>query len=289
MTISTLPQPSPFLGATSSRAKPCGRAAPSARIARPDRIALRRQANSCGGFSPSARATAETSAPGCTVSSRIRAFASADQRRRSTPRLASRRAGTASIASMTVKLSGLDLGADCKQTSRENHHGSLAPLIATRNMGADWRLPFTLLPADSGYSGDQLATAASITAEIVKKPNQVGFTVHPRSWVFESLRGSLRGSAESGWLWKDPEATLTSAKASLHAPRRPLGTTIVNFGRTLSVRQICIEMVRAKRPGMPDVLVTGCYGLRYGNCRGASFPGRRPLNSVGHQDLWNGQ
>ena len=46
----------------------------------PDRIALRLQANTCCELTPCVRATAETFAPRASASSKIRAFASADQR-----------------------------------------------------------------------------------------------------------------------------------------------------------------------------------------------------------------
>ena len=41
---------------------------------------------------------------------------------------------------MAANVPGLDLGADCKQTSRENHHESVA-FIDHRNMGPSERLP----------------------------------------------------------------------------------------------------------------------------------------------------
>ena len=41
---------------------------------------------------------------------------------------------------MTANVSCLDLGADCKQTSRENHHESVAPFIDPRNTGPGGRL-----------------------------------------------------------------------------------------------------------------------------------------------------
>jgi putative transposase len=40
--------------------------------------------------------------------------------------------------------------------------------------------------ADSGYAGEALTQATSITIEIVKKPSdQIGFVVHPRRWVVQ--------------------------------------------------------------------------------------------------------
>ena len=46
-------------------------------------LRLRRQANTCCGLTPLARAIAETHAPGISVSSTIRALAASDQNRRS--------------------------------------------------------------------------------------------------------------------------------------------------------------------------------------------------------------
>jgi len=61
--------------------------------------------------------------------------------------------------------------------------------------------------ADAGYAGDRPAAATIIDVEIVRKPpNQIGFAVHPRRWINRNRR-----------LWKDPEATIASAKAFLYA------------------------------------------------------------------------
>jgi putative transposase len=69
--------------------------------------------------------------------------------------------------------------------------------------------------ADSGDTGEALATATSIRIEIVKKPpDQVGFAVHPRRWVVERFFAWISRNRR---LWKDPEATLTSARAFLYA------------------------------------------------------------------------
>ncbi len=69
--------------------------------------------------------------------------------------------------------------------------------------------------ADSGYAGEALAQATSITIEIVRKlPDQVGFAVHPRRWVVERFFAWISRNRR---LWKDPEATLTSARAFLYA------------------------------------------------------------------------
>jgi transposase len=69
--------------------------------------------------------------------------------------------------------------------------------------------------ADAGYAGDGPATATCITVEIVRKPaDQVGFAVHPRRWVVERFFGWISRNRR---LWKDPEATLASARAFLYA------------------------------------------------------------------------
>ena len=69
--------------------------------------------------------------------------------------------------------------------------------------------------ADAGYAGDRPATATSIDVEIVRKPpGQVGFAVHPRRWVVERF---FAWTSRNRRLWKDPEATLASARAFLYA------------------------------------------------------------------------
>ena len=69
--------------------------------------------------------------------------------------------------------------------------------------------------ADAGYAGERPAAATSITVEIVKKPaDQVGFAVHPRRWVVERF---FAWTSRNRRLWRDPEATLASAKAFLYA------------------------------------------------------------------------
>jgi transposase len=68
--------------------------------------------------------------------------------------------------------------------------------------------------ADSGYAGETPAQATSIRIEIVRKPpDQVGFAVHPRRWVVERFFAWISRNRR---LWKDPEATLTSARAFLY-------------------------------------------------------------------------
>jgi putative transposase len=69
--------------------------------------------------------------------------------------------------------------------------------------------------ADMGYAGERPANATLITIEIVRKPpDQVGFAVHPRRWVVERFFAWISRNRR---LWKDPEATLTSARAFLYA------------------------------------------------------------------------
>src|SRR5215204_1133367 len=69
--------------------------------------------------------------------------------------------------------------------------------------------------ADMGFAGDGPAKATSITIESVRKPpNQVGFAVHPRRWVVERFFAWINRNRR---LWKDPEATLASARAFLYA------------------------------------------------------------------------
>ena len=69
--------------------------------------------------------------------------------------------------------------------------------------------------ADMGYAGEGLATATCISIEIVQKPpDQVGFAVHPRRWVVERFFAWISRNRR---LWKDPEATLASARAFLYA------------------------------------------------------------------------
>lgn len=69
--------------------------------------------------------------------------------------------------------------------------------------------------ADAGYAGNRPATATIITVEIVRKPpHQVGFAVHPRRWVVERFFAWISRNRR---LWKDPEATIASARAFLYA------------------------------------------------------------------------
>ena len=69
--------------------------------------------------------------------------------------------------------------------------------------------------ADSGYAGERPASATCFAIEIVRKPpDQVGFAVHPRRWVVERFFAWISRNRR---LWKDPEATLASARAFLYA------------------------------------------------------------------------
>ncbi len=69
--------------------------------------------------------------------------------------------------------------------------------------------------ADSGYAGEQVATATRIVVEIVRKhPDQVGFAVQPRRWVVERFFAWLGRNRR---LAKDVEATIASATAFLYA------------------------------------------------------------------------
>jgi putative transposase len=66
-----------------------------------------------------------------------------------------------------------------------------------------------------GFAGEALATVTSNIIEIVRKPSdQVGFALHLRRWVVER---SFAWISRNRRLWKDPEATLASARAFLYA------------------------------------------------------------------------
>ncbi len=69
--------------------------------------------------------------------------------------------------------------------------------------------------ADSAYAAERVAMATRITVEIVRKrPDQVGFTVHPRRWVVERFFAWIGRNRR---LAKDFEATVASAEALLYA------------------------------------------------------------------------
>ena len=69
--------------------------------------------------------------------------------------------------------------------------------------------------ADSGYAGEEVATATLIAVEIVRKnSDQVGFAVSPRRWVVERFFAWIGRNRR---LAKDFEATIDSARAFLYA------------------------------------------------------------------------
>jgi putative transposase len=80
------------------------------------------------------------------------------------------------------------------------------------------RAPFPFIGrvfADSGYSGEKVATATRIVVEIVRKhPDQAGFAVHPRRWVVERFFAWIGRNRR---LAKEVEATIASATAFLYA------------------------------------------------------------------------
>jgi transposase len=80
------------------------------------------------------------------------------------------------------------------------------------------RSPFPFIQrvfADSAYAADRVAEATTIAIEIVrKKPDQVGFAVHPRRWVVERFFAWVNRNRR---LAKDFEATIKSATAFLYA------------------------------------------------------------------------
>ncbi len=74
---------------------------------------------------------------------------------------------------------------------------------------------FCASPVHCSARALQISTATSITIEIVRKPaDQIGFAVHPRRWVVERFFAWISRNRR---LWKDPEATLASARAFLYA------------------------------------------------------------------------
>jgi transposase len=67
--------------------------------------------------------------------------------------------------------------------------------------------------ADAGCAATRVATATRIAVEIVRKrPDQVGFAVHPRRWVVERFFAWIGRNRR---LAKDVEATIASATAFL--------------------------------------------------------------------------
>jgi putative transposase len=88
-----------------------------------------------------------------------------------------------------------------------------APVVLRLSRGS---FPFIVTAfADSGCPGEAPTQVTSITIEIVRKPpDPVGFAVHPRRWVLERFFAWISRNRR---LWKDPEATLTSARAFPYA------------------------------------------------------------------------
>jgi putative transposase len=69
--------------------------------------------------------------------------------------------------------------------------------------------------ADSAYAADRVAHATRIAIEIVRKrPDQIGFAVHPRRWVVERFFAWISRNRR---LAKDFEASIASAEAFLYA------------------------------------------------------------------------
>jgi putative transposase len=65
-----------------------------------------------------------------------------------------------------------------------------------------------------GFAGEGPANTTLIIVEIAREPpDQIGFAVHPRSWVVERFFAWISRNRR---LWKDPEATLASARAFLY-------------------------------------------------------------------------
>lgn len=110
-----------------------------------------------------------------------------------------------------VDTDGRALVLDPQPASVQDRDGAVPVLRHSRRS-----FPFvTKAFADAGYAGDRPATATLINVEIVRKtPDQVGFAVHPRRWVVERFFAWISRNRR---LWKDPEATLASAKAFLYA------------------------------------------------------------------------
>ena len=110
-----------------------------------------------------------------------------------------------------VDTDGRALVLDPQPASVQDRDGAVPVLRLSRRA-----FPFiTKAFADAGYAGKRPAMATIITVEIVRKPpDQVGFAVHPRRWVVERFFAWVSRNRR---LWKDPEATLASAKAFLYA------------------------------------------------------------------------
>jgi len=112
---------------------------------------------------------------------------------------------------VVVDTDGLPLVLQTHTAATQDRDGAIPLLKASRKT-----FPFVEHTfADSAYSGDRVASATSISIEIVRKhPEQVGFTVHPRRWVVERFFAWLNRNRR---LAKDFEASVASAEAFLHA------------------------------------------------------------------------
>jgi transposase len=110
-----------------------------------------------------------------------------------------------------VDTDGRGLVLDPQAANVQDRDGAPAVLRLSRRA-----FPFiTKAFADMGFAGKRPAMATSIIVEIVRKPkNQVGFAVHPRRWVVERFFAWISRNRR---LWKDPETTISSAKAFLYA------------------------------------------------------------------------
>jgi putative transposase len=110
-----------------------------------------------------------------------------------------------------VDTDGRALVLDPQPADMQDRDGAVPVLRLSRRS-----FPFiTKAFADAGYAGDKPASATIIAVEIVRKPpDQVGFAVHPRRWVVERFFAWISRNRR---LWKDPEATLASARAFLYA------------------------------------------------------------------------
>ena len=110
-----------------------------------------------------------------------------------------------------VDTDGRPLVLQANSAATQDRDGAIPLLKASRKAFPFVKHTF----ADSAYSGDRVASATSISIEIVRKhPEQVGFTVHPRRWVVERFFAWLNRNRR---LAKDFEASVASAEAFLHA------------------------------------------------------------------------
>jgi transposase len=94
--------------------------------------------------------------------------------------------------------------------SNRIRRASKTAMVADRFCDSHGIFPFVQrVFADSGYSGEKVATATLIAVEIVRKsPDQIGFAVNPRRWVVERFFAWIGRNRR---LAKDFEATIDSA------------------------------------------------------------------------------